>query len=217
LVILIPVAVAAVAYLLSSTGPFQKAASEVPRPVIIGPIHKQNKLITANTEATKIMSGSTKTLIPFSEDKYQYLAVFTVTAGINLSKIKDSDVQVTGDGKTGYTITVRLPEPEILSSELDTARSSILNHNEQIFSVFSKNPNLLSLILDQAKKDIVTQVLQQGQLIDDARVNGEEDIRNIILQANSGLESHINAVKFVYGPAPTVGPNLTPKATIAPA
>ncbi len=217
LVILIPVAVAAVAYLLSPTGPFQKAAPEVPRPVVIGPIHKQDKLITANTEATKIMSGYTKSILPFTEDKYQYLAVFTVTAGIDMSKIKDSDVQVTGDGKSGYTITVRLPQPEILASELDTARSSVLSHDEQILSGFSKNPNLLSLILAQAKKDIVSQVLQQGQLLDDARVNAEEDIRNLILQANSGLESHINAVKFVYGPAPTVGPDLTPKATIAPA
>ena len=217
LVILIPVAIAAVAYLLSPSSPFKAATPDIPKPVVIGPIHKQDKLITASTDATKIMTASTQNIIPFSKESYQYMAVFTLTAGIDMSKIKDSDVQVTGDGKAGYTITIRLPEPQIFSTELDTSRSSVISHDEQLLSSFSKNPNLLSLVQDQAKKDVVTQVLQQGQLLSDAKTNAEEDIRNLILQANAGTETHIVAVNFVYGVAPTPDKNATPKVTVAPA
>jgi hypothetical protein len=217
LIILIPVAIAAVAYFLSPSGPFSKKADVIPAPVIIGPIHKQDKLITATTQATKIETASTQNILPFTKDEWQYQAVFTVTAGLDLSKINDSDIQVAGDGQTGYTITIRLPNPEIFSNELDSSRSQVLSHNEDFLSGLSKNPNLVGLLQDAARKEVLQQVIEQGQLLADAKTNGEEDIRNLIMQANQGIAQHINSITFVYGPAPTGTPNTTPRATAAPA
>lgn len=207
LVILIPVAVAVIAFLLSPSSPFRSAsATEVPHPVLIEQIHKQYKLVTASVQASKIETASTQNALPFTQEKYQYEAVFTLTAGIDMSQIKDSDIQA-----NGTSVTIHLPTPQILSNELDLARSGVVNHDEQLLSGLSKNPNLLTLMQEQARKDIVTQVLEQGQLIADAKTNAEEDLGNLAHQMG------FTNVKFVYDTPGTPTPDLTPKATLAPA
>lgn len=207
LVILIPVAIAVIAFVLSPSSPFQSHSTpEPPKPVLIAEIHKQYKLVTANVEAEKIETGYTQNALPFSKDQYQYLAVFTYTAGIDLSQMKDTDIVV-----SGTTAIVHLPDPQILAVELDLNRSHVLSHDQQLLSGFSQNPNLLTDVQAQAQKDVTKQVLEQGQLISDAKQYAEEDIANLAHQLG------FSDVQFVYGPPPTPIPNLTPVVTAAPA
>lgn len=204
LIILIPVAVAVILFLLSPNSPLQTHPTpEPPKPVLIAEIHKQYKLVTAEVQAEKVETGKTQSALPFSTDEYQYEAVFTYTAGIDLSQLKDADIVV-----SGTTAIIHLPEPQILAVELDLNRSKIISHDQQLLAGLSQDPNLLTEVQAQAQKDVTQQVLEQGQLISDAKEYAEEDIANLAHQLG------YTDVQFVYD---TPTPPVTPMVTAAPA
>jgi hypothetical protein len=172
LAILIPVAIILVSYFLSPASPFKTQAT--PAPILIGQIQKQYKLETAEVTSSTTLEGKTSSFLPFSNDTYLYEMVVTMTAGIDLSTLKDSDITVSGE-----TATVRLPAPQVLRIERS---GHVLSQNSDILSGFSKNKNLLDQIQDEGQKRIVKTVLEQGKLMQDARLNAEENLRNFILQ-----------------------------------
>ncbi len=194
LVILIPVAVISVLYFTSPTSPFH-AQSYQPAPINIGQIRKQFKIETAEVTTSTLIDGSTFSALPFSKENYVYQVVITMTAGIDMTTVKDSDIVVNGD-----TVTVRLPEPQVLRVERG---GQVVSHSTEFLSGVSSDKNLLDKVQNEGQSRIVKTVLEQGKLMQDARQNAEDDIRNTLLQAGA------KTVVFVQA-NPTATPTAIP-------
>ncbi len=198
LAILIPLAVIAVSYFMSPSSPFHTQAS--PSPVLVGQIKKQYKMETAEVPGSTIVEGKTGSILPFSEEKIVYQVVVTMTAGIDMSTLSDSDISVSGE-----TVTVKLPAPQVLRTE---RVGKVISQNSEILAGFSKNKNLQDQVEDEGQKKVVKTILEQGELMQKARLNAEDNLRQLFLQLG-----YKNVVFIQAEPqgTPSPGPSLPPR------
>lgn len=197
LVLVIVVAIVVVVWLTSSLSPFNRQPP-APAAISIGQIQKQYKMETAEVTSSTAIEGETKNALPFSSEKFIYQIYVTLTAGIDLEQMKDGDIVVSGD-----SVTVRLPQPKILRAERS---GKVLWHNREVFSGFSENPNLLEEVQQEGVSRVTKTVLEQGELIRKAKINAEDNVRNLILQL--GYKN----VVFTYADTPiTPAPVSTAK------
>lgn len=194
LAILIPLAIIIVGYFLSSNSPFKTPSA--PAPIMVGQIIKQYKMETAEVSSSKIVEGETSSILPFSKDKLTYQVVVTMTAGIDMSTVKDSDIIASGE-----KVTIKLPAPQVLRVERS---GKVIAQNSEVFAAFSKNPNLQDMMEDEGQKQIVKTVLDQGKLMKDARQYAEDNLRNLFLQAG------FKEVQFIE-----TDPQLTPTPPVS--
>ena len=112
------------------------------------------------TEAARELFGLT---IPFRESKYIYSYDIEIKAGFDFEEIEWEE--------KGNTIEVRLPEAEILSSEIDLDSFKIYHEDESIFReiTMSENNEALKSMKENAEKDAV-----ENGLLENARSNAEE-------------------------------------------
>lgn len=194
LAILIPLAIIIVGYFLSSNSPFKTPPT--PAPVLVGQILKQYKMETAEVTSSKIVEGETSSILPFSKDKLTYQVVVTMTAGIDMSTVKDTDIVVSGE-----LVTIKLPPPQVLRVERS---GKVISQNSEMLSAFSKNPNLQDMMEDEGQKQVIKAVLEQGKLMQDARQYAEDNLRNLFLQAG------FKQVQFIESE-----PQLTPTPPVS--
>ena len=111
-------------------------------------------------EAARELFGLT---IPFTESKYIYSYDIEIKAGFDFEEIEWEE--------KGNTIEVRLPEAEILSSEIDLDSFKIYHEDESIFReiTMSENNEALKSMKENAEKDAV-----ENGLLENARSNAEE-------------------------------------------
>lgn len=173
LVVVIVLGIVVVGIIFSSNNPFAKEQPK-PAPISIGLIQKQYKMETAEVASQTIIEGSTNNALPFSTEKYTYQVFVTMTAGIDMSEIKDSDITVSGE-----TATVKLPAPKLLRTE---SNGKVIAYSGEALAGLSKNKNLVDLIQEEGKTRIVKTVLEQGKLMQEARLNAEDNLRGLILQ-----------------------------------
>ena len=112
------------------------------------------------TEAARELFGLT---IPFTESKYIYSYDIEIKAGFDFEEIEWEE--------KGNTIEVRLPEAEILSSEIDLDSFKIYHEDESIFReiTMSENNEALKSMKENEEKDAV-----ENGLLENARSNAEE-------------------------------------------
>lgn len=101
----------------------------------------------------------------FELDRYRVLLVAygEVVAGVNLAHVRAEDVRVEGG-----RVTIVLPPAEILSSEVDPARTRIYKVREGILDGLLANDDvdqaLILQLLDRAEKEIVAGAREDGIL-----------------------------------------------------
>ena len=198
LAILIPLAVIVVGYFLSNSSPFKTAAT--PAPILVGQVIKQYKMETAQVSSSTIVQGETSSILPFSKDTLSYQVVVTMTAGIDMSTIKDSDIVV-----SGKKVTIKLPAPTVLRVEHS---GKVISSSSEMLAAFSKNPNLQDLTEQEGQKRVVQAILDQGKLMKDARQYAEDNLRNLFLQAG------YDEVQFIENDDNSLTP--TPQVTSPP-
>jgi flagellar motor protein MotB len=197
LVFLIIVAIIVVAYFLSPGSPFRTQAVPTPAPVTVGQIQKLYRLQTAEVTGQTIVQGETSSALPFSKATISYQVIMTMTAGIDLSQLKDSDIRSDGE-----TLTVTLPQPVEMGETTDFIP---IAENKEVFAGPSEKKELPKLVVDEGKNRIRTTIREQGQLMKEAKANAEDELRNLIFQ----IAPQYKRVVFVYGPQPS--PNTTAK------
>jgi hypothetical protein len=175
LVILIPLAVLGIAYFFSPSGPFRtQSTTPAPAPITIGQIQKLYRLETAQITGQTIIEGQTGSALPFSSAKITYQVILTMTAGIDMSQLKDTDIQSDGE-----TLTIMLPAPQVLS---ETSEFVPIAENKEILSGPSEKKDLPKLVVDEGKKRVHQSIIEQGELFRQARTNAEDSLRNLIFQ-----------------------------------
>ena len=144
------------------------------RPTIIEQVRALSKLETVNYNLQKVVSGESSGPLPdfLTSDKILLVAQGEVVAGMDLGKLQSSDITV-----EGQTVTIRLPETEILYSKIDNDKTYVYDRQTGIFS--KPDPNLETQLRQAAEKEIVQAAIEDG-IMDKARTNAEQVLRTLI-------------------------------------
>ena len=98
-----------------------------------------------------------------------------VEAGVNLEDLQPADLQV---AESGESVTIRLPEPEILSSGLDEEGTGVYDRDRGVF-VYRGDDTLIEDARREAEDEILA-AAEESEILDQARVNAEDSIRAFV-------------------------------------
>lgn len=164
---------------LPVVGPFlfeEQPARTTTGPVVVEGIRDLNQLATVRwTESVLITreSGGTGFERIFSGERVLLIAVGEVEAGVNLADMGEDDVQVDGD-----RVTIRLPEPEILSTSLEEDETRVYDRD---FGSLNFRPD--DELVEEARgeaEDEVEQAARENGILDYAQRNAEDSIRAFV-------------------------------------
>ena len=160
-------------------GPFlfeEQPARTTTSPVVVEGIRELNQLATVRwTESVLITreSGGTGFEQIFSGERVLLVAVGEVEAGVNLADMGEDDVQVDGN-----RVTIRLPEPEVLSTSLDEDETSVYDRD---FGPLNLRPD--DELVEEARgeaEDEIERAAQENDILDYARRNAEDSTRAFV-------------------------------------
>lgn len=158
------------------------------QPAVISQIRSLSKLETVNYQLEKVVTGKSSGPLPdwFTSDKILLVAHGEVVAGIDLNKLKPEDVTVVSN-----TVTIKLPEPEVLYTRLDNDKTYVYDRQTGLFS--SPDPNLESEMRRVAEEEILKAALEDG-ILSKAVENAETVLRTLVTGLGYG------DVQFRQGP-----------------
>ncbi|MGI8588065.1 MAG: DUF4230 domain-containing protein [Chloroflexia bacterium] len=166
-------------------------------PSVVQQMQALSRLETSRYTIEKVLSGSSGNAIPFTNEKILFVAHGDVTAGVDLSKLRDADVQVTSD-----TVTLRLPAAEIFSTRLDNQKSYVYDEQTDLFT--KGDPQLETRIRQQSEQEITKAALEDG-ILSAAQSNAEQTLTTLLHSLR------YTNVKFLTPlPAPGTPPSATP-------
>jgi hypothetical protein len=148
----------------------------VPDPVtIIREVRGLSRLETASYTVEKIITAESQQG-PFAflfGDRLILVAHGQVIAGVDLSKIEESDITVDAGG----SVEIVLPEAEVFITALDSEQSYVFHRDT---GVIGMKVDLETEARQAAEKEILEAALEDG-ILDMARSNAESYIRHLIL------------------------------------
>lgn len=125
------------------------------RSVVIQQIREASELTTAVYTMEAVVPTQQDAAIAgvvVGTTKLLYIARGEVRAGVDLSALNPSDVQVTGD-----TLRLRLPPPRLLDKKIDVTKSSVYDYNRGFLGLGPDTaPELQRLAQEEALKKIQT-------------------------------------------------------------
>jgi hypothetical protein len=182
-------------------GVANKTPTIIPDPVtIIRQVRGLSRLETASYTIEKVItaeSGRESPLAFLFGDRLILVARGQVIAGVDLGRMSESDILVTGDG----TAVVTLPPAEILVVTLDNQKSYVVDRDTGLIGL---NPALETEARQAAEAEILNAALEDG-ILEMARQNAEIYVRQLILAL--GFREVIFAQAT---PAPIATPTATP-------
>ena len=117
-------------------GPFlleEQPAQTTTGPVVVEGIQDLDRLATVSWKESVIItrkSSGTELEQLVAGEEVTVVAAGAVEAGVNLADLGQDDVQVNGE-----TVTIRLPEPEILSVSLDEEETRVYDRDFGLLNV----------------------------------------------------------------------------------
>jgi len=106
----------------------------------------------------------------FSGEKVLLVATGNVEAGVDLADLGENDVEVRDD-----TVTIRLPEPEVLSASLDEDETRVYDRDYAPLNL-RPNDDLVEEARATAEERIEAAARENG-ILDTAETNAEDSIR----------------------------------------
>jgi hypothetical protein len=141
-------------------------------------IRNLNRLETQSFSVERVVEAKVERGNPLDlllSDRLLLIASGDVIAGVDLAKLKDSDVTITPDGKT---ITLRLPPSEIFSKSLNNDRTRVYDRQTGIFA--SENKDLETQARSAAEGEILQAACEGGVMqkaADEAKRSVEQFVR----------------------------------------
>ena len=154
----------------------EKPARTTTGPVVVEGVRELDQLATVRwTESVPVTRQSGGDVLDrlFSGEEVLVIATGAVEAGVDLSEIGKEDVRVEGD-----TVTMRLPEPEILSSSLDEEKTRVYDRD---FSPLNVRPD--DELVEEARLRAIEKVEETARdngILETAEANAENSIRAFI-------------------------------------
>ena len=160
-------------------GPFlfeEEPAQTTTAPVVVEGIQNLNQLATVRWSESVIVtreSGGTDFEQLLAGEKVLLVAAGDVEAGVGLASLGQDDVRVSGE-----TVTIRLPEPEILSVSLDEEKTRVYDRD---FGPLNLRPD--DDLVEQARAaalDRIEQAARDEDILAQADQNAENGIRAFV-------------------------------------
>lgn len=133
---------------------------EIDQPTVVRQIRTLQRLETVSYTMDKIISGERDNpVLPafLAGDKLLLVVHGEIIAGVDLSKLKATDVVV-----NGRSVSIHLPQAEIFTTRLDNARTRVYSRETGLFSV--ADPNLESEVRQEAERQLMAAALEDGIL-----------------------------------------------------
>lgn len=156
---------------------YQRSESRVnvSRAAVIKELRELNRLETASFTIEKIVDAQTATTGRIQEflfgDRLLLIAHGEVIAGIDLSKLQESDMQI-----YDKTIGITLPAPEILIVSIDNSKTSVYDRQTGILSKGDKS--LESEARTEAEQSIRVAACEGG-ILDEAGENARKQLTTL--------------------------------------
>jgi len=145
-------------------------------PVVVEGIRDLDQLATVRVTESIIVtreSGGNYLEQLVSGEKVLLVASGNVEAGVDLSEIGDDAMQVRDD-----TVTIQLPEPEILSTNLDEDNTRVYDRD---YSLLNLRPN--DDLVEEARataEERLEGAARENGILDTAETNAEDSIRALV-------------------------------------
>jgi Protein of unknown function (DUF4230) len=170
--------------LLPIVGPLlsEKRPRTTTGPVVVEGIKELDQLATVrwtgSVPVTRETGGDVLDRL-FNGERVLVIATGEVEAGVDLGDIGKDDVSVNGD-----TVTIDLPEPQILSASLDEEKTSVYDRD---FSPLNVHPD--DDLVEEARLQAVEKIrdaARENEILDTAEHNAEDSVRAFV--TSLGLE-----------------------------
>ena len=153
-------------------------------PVILSAIRSQATLETTSMVMANDQDISKQWGIQGAcQESLTYLGYFTVTAGVDLQNLAESDINVDGSGIPSQSaVTITLKPAEILHVELDTQRSRVVHSTESLLSQLC-GTQLPAMVLEaqtNLRTSAENSALEEG-IIKMAQDQASFEVRKILL------------------------------------
>ncbi|HVD45470.1 MAG TPA: DUF4230 domain-containing protein [Rubrobacter sp.] len=145
-------------------------------PVVVEGIQELDQLATVRwTESVPVTKETGGAILDrlFNGEKVLVIATGEVEAGIDLGDIGKDDVSVNSD-----TVTIDLPEPEILSASLDEENTRVYDRD---FSPLNVRPD--DDLVEEARLQAVEKIrdaARENKILDTAEHNAEDSVRAFV-------------------------------------
>ncbi len=164
--------------LLPMVGPLlgEKPPRTTTGPVVVEGIQELDQLATVRwTESVPVTRETGGDLLDrlFNGEKVLVIATGEVDAGVDLGAIGKDDVSVNSD-----TVTIHLPEPEILSASLDEEKTRVYDRD---FSPLNVRPD--DDLVKEARLRAVEKIrdaARENGILDTAEHNAEDSVRAFV-------------------------------------
>ncbi len=179
IVLLVGVVVALLFSSLNPWNPFNYLGRPHPtidlsRDAVIREIRSLNQLETTSFTIEKVIDAGNDGNI-FQDilygDRLLLIAHGQVRAGVDLSQIRDTDVHVSA-GK----LTIQLPQTRILSSALDTEKTTVYDRRQGLLSRGDKD---LETQARQAAEQSIRQAACDGSILEQAAIDARQQLTHI--------------------------------------
>jgi hypothetical protein len=154
----------------------EEPAQTTTGPVVVEGIRDLDQLATVRWTESVIVtreSGGTELEQFLAGEKVLLVATGDVEAGMNLADLGREDVKVNGE-----MVTIRLPEPEILSASLDEDETRVYDRD---FGLLNLRPD--DDLAEQARGAAVERIEQAARdenILENAERNAEDSIRAFV-------------------------------------
>ncbi len=150
----------------------ERPAQTTTSPVVVEGVRELDELATVRvTESILVTRESGGDVLDrlFSGEKVLLVATGDVEAGVDLSEVGEDDVRVEGE-----TVTISLPDPEVLSASLDEQKTRVYDRD---FSPLNLRPDddLVEEARASAEERIEAAARENG-ILDTAETNAEGSI-----------------------------------------
>ena len=145
-------------------------------PVVVEGIQELDQLASVRwTESVLVTreSGGTDLERTLTGERVLLVATGDVEAGVNLAELGEDDVRVDGE-----TVTIRLPEPEVLSVSLDEEETRVYDRDFGPLN-FRPDDGLVEEARDVAL-DKLEKAARDEDILDQAEQNAENSIRAFV-------------------------------------
>ena len=177
-IVVLGVGLARFGSLLPIVGPLlaEKPPRTTTGPVVVEGIQELDQLATVRwTESVPVTRETGGDILDrlFSGEKVIVIATGKVEAGVDLGDITKGDVRVGGD-----SVTIDLPQPEILSASLDEEKTRVYDRD---FSPLNVRPD--DQLVEEARLQAVEKVemaARENGILETAEANAENRIRAFV-------------------------------------
>jgi Protein of unknown function (DUF4230) len=147
----------------------------VDQPTVIRQVRALQRLETVSYTMDKIISGERENpVLPafLAGDKLLLVVHGEVVAGVDLSKLQPNDVVV-----SDRSVAIHLPQAEIFTTRLDSAKTRVYSRETGLFS--SPDPNLESEVREEAERQLQAAALQDG-ILKTATANARQTLTTLL-------------------------------------